>query len=120
MNRIKGNVTFKSPARMRGHSRIGGQPDGKRMMMDQRCDPGQHIRKQKHHGNRLLCCPAPERQYVPGVGQGHNHVILMNSQTPRIIPSIFLLYSFSFFILTRLLRILPVCLYHHFLAPMSR
>jgi hypothetical protein len=88
MNRVKGNVTFKSPARMRGNSRIGGEPDGKGVMVDQRADPGQHIRKQKHHGNELLCCPAPERQYVPGVSQGHNHAIFMNRQILERIPAI--------------------------------
>ncbi len=88
MNRVKGNVTFKSPARMRGNSRIGGEPDGKGVVVDQGADPGQHIGKQKQHGNELLCGPAPERQYVPGVGQGHNHVILMNSRTPGRIPAL--------------------------------
>jgi hypothetical protein len=81
MNRAKGNVTFKIPARMRGNSRIGGQPDGKGVIMDQLCDTGQHIREQKHHSNRVLCCPVPEAQYVSGVRQGHNHGIYMNRQT---------------------------------------
>ena len=73
---------------MRGNPRIGGQPDGKCVMMDQWCDPGQHMRKQKHHGNEVLCCPALELQYVPGVRQGHNHAMYMNRQSPRRIPSI--------------------------------
>ena len=65
MNHVKGNVTFKELAGMCGDLRIGGQPDGKRMMMDQRYNPGQHRREQKDHSNRALCSPAPAWDSVP-------------------------------------------------------